>query len=160
MEASGSTPTPPPEGESTPADAPAPTTATEPAAPPPPPPPATDRVEDKPGVVWRVLGFVLFIVLAFACAVLAVVMVDLAAGPLCKDVAFTPLGPVEDCYDVSSAGRIASEIFGWPATILAGFGALLALAFTFTGRRGQLLLRVTGATVVLGAITLLVDQIG
>jgi hypothetical protein len=168
MEASGSTPTPPPEGESTPADAPAAATPTEPAAPAattpteptaPPPPPTGPPADAKAGGGWRALGLILALALVFAVAVMVSVMVDLANGPLCKDVQFTLLGPVEDCWDVSSAGRIAAEVLGWPSIILGSIGTILALAFTFTGRRGQLLLRVTFAAVILGAASIFVDKI-
>ena len=157
MEASGSTPTPPPEGESTPADAPAATTPTAAATPPPPPTGTPDDGKARRRLARSRLhprfGS------GFAGAVIAAVMVDLANGPLCKDVVFTPAGPTEDCWDVSSAGRVVSELFGWPAVALAAVGLVLGLMFAFTGRRGPLLLRVTVAAIVFGAISIFIDQI-
>jgi hypothetical protein len=37
--------------------------------------------------------------------------------------------------------------------------ALIALMFTFTGRRGGLLLRITGLAVVLGALSILIGSL-
>jgi hypothetical protein len=164
MEASGSTPTPPPEGESTPADAPAATTPTEPAAPPPPPPPPSPTAAPEDGKAsggWRALGLVLALVLAFACAVMVIAMADIGDTPTCKDVLSGKVAPPLDneCFDGSSAQKTASLVLGWPSGVLAGVAALLALMFTFTGRRGGLLLRLTAAAVVLGALSILIGSI-
>jgi hypothetical protein len=120
-------------------------------APPPTPP-------QKAGAGLRVLGIVGFLVLAFATAVIVAVMVDLGDGPLCADVGGAA-HPLEDCWDVSSGGRVVSLILGWPGAVLAGLAALSALVFTFTGRNGRRVWMLTGAAVVLCGLSIAVAQI-
>jgi hypothetical protein len=147
MEASGSTPNPPPASETAPA---------------PPPPPTTDRVDDgKASGGWRFLGVILALALAFACAVMVIAMADIGSTPTCKDVlsGAAALPSDNECFDGSSAQKTASLILGWPSGILAGVAALLALVFVFTGRRGGLLLRLTAAAVVLGALSIGIGSI-
>ena len=43
-------------------------------------------------------------------------------------------------------------MLGWPSGVLAGIAALLAIYFAATGLRGRLLLTLTGAAIVLGAL--------
>ena len=56
----------------------------------------------------------------------------------------------EDRDASSSAGRAACS---------PGSAALLALYFAATGRRGRLLLQLTGAAIVLGALSILIGSI-
>lgn len=155
MEASG-TPTPP---------ADRPQTA---AAPPPPPPPPPEPADDKAGGGWRALGVVLALALAFACAVLVIAMADIGDTRTCDVVNQeirdsltngTPPPSDTDCFDGSSAQKTASLVLGWPSGVLAGIAALVALMFVFTGRRGALLLRLTGAAIVLGALSIGIGSI-
>ena len=163
MEASGSTPNPPPEGEA-PATPPADTTtpATPAAQPPPPTTPASAPLDDgKAGGGWRALGFVLALVLAFACAVMVIAMADIGSTPTCDDVrsGAAALPSDNECFDGSSGQKVVSLVLGWPSGVLAGMAALIALMFTFTGRRGGLLLRITGLAVVLGALSILIGSL-
>ena len=146
MEASG-TPTPP-TGEPQPPPPPAPAPA-----------PAGDT-EPKAGGGWRALAVVLALTLAFACAVLVLAMSDIGSTPTCKDVltGAAPLPSDGKCYDGSSAQKAISLVLGWPSGILAGLATLVALFFAFTGRRGRLLLQLTGAAVVLGGLSILVGS--
>lgn len=148
MEASGSTPNPPPASETAPA--------------PSPPPPSTAPVDDdKASGGWRFLGVILALALAFACAVMVIAMADIGSTPTCEDVlsGAAALPSDNECFDGSSAQKVISLVLGWPSGILAGAAALLALAFVFTGRRGALLLRLTGAAVVLGALSIGIGSI-
>jgi len=43
--------------------------------------------------------------------------------------------------------------------VLAGIAALVAVFFAATGRRGRLLLTLTGAAIVLGALSILVGSV-
>lgn len=104
----------------------------------------------------RALAVVLAIVLGFAAVIVIAVMVDLAGGPICDDVAFTPLGPVEDCFDVSSTGRILALITGFAGGVLGVLATLTWVAVAFTGRRVKLAVQLSIAAVVLVAISLLV----
>lgn len=148
MEASG-TPTPP---------ADRPQTA---AAPPPPPPPPAEPADDKAGGGWRALGVVLALALAFACAVLVIAMADIGGTPTCDDVrsGAAALPSDNECFDGSSGQKTVSVVLGWPSGVLAGIAALVALMFVFTGRRGALLLRLTGAAIVLGALSIGIGSI-
>ena len=143
MEASGS-PTPPAEGATTP--------------PPPPPPPTT---EERGGAGWRVLAVILALALAFACAVMVVAMVDIGDTPTCDDVLSGEVAVPSDgeCFDGSSTQKTISLILGWPSAVLAGIAALVALFFTFTGRQGRLVLQLTGAAIVLGALSILIGSV-
>jgi hypothetical protein len=168
MEASGSTPTPPPEGDpqaTPPAETTIPETTTPATAPAPaatPPPPPTGAPDDgKAGGGWRALGFILALVLAFACAVMVIAMADIGSTPTCSDVrsGAAALPSDNECFDGSSAQKVVSLVLGWPSGVLAGIAAIVALMFTFTGRRGPLLLRLTGAAVVLGALSIGIGSI-
>jgi hypothetical protein len=150
MEASG-TPTPPPrdpEGSQ--------------AAPPPPPPPSPPPTDDdRAGGGWRALGFVLALALLFACAVMAIAMADIGDTPTCEAALEDPslLGADRECFEESEGRKTATLVLGWPSAALAGIAALVAFYFVFTGRRGRLLLTLTGAAVVLGALSILVGSI-
>jgi len=50
-------------------------------------------------------------------------------------------------------------VFGWPSGVLAGIAALIAIFFAVTGRRGRLLVTLTAAAIVLGAISILIGSI-
>ena len=160
MESSG-TPTPPP-GSPEPAATPPPGSP-EPAAtpPPPPPPPPGEPSPERPGAGWRVLAVILFLALAFACAVMVIAMADIGDTPTCADVrsGAAPLPSDLECFDGSSTQKTISLILGWPSGILAGIAALAALFFTITGRYGRLVLQRTAAAVVLGAASLIIGSV-
>ena len=149
MEASG-TPTPPPEPP--PRETP----------PPPPPPGAGPADEGKAGGGWRALAVVLALALTFACAVMVIAMADIGDTPRCDDpegIAQAIAEGETECFDGSSAQKTITLILGWPSGILAGIAALVALFFAFTGRQGPLLLRLTGAAIVLGVLSILIGSI-
>ena len=101
----------------------------------------------------------LALALAFACAVMVIAMVDIGETATCDD----PQGIIEsgknECFDGSSGQKTASLILGWPSGVLAGIAALVALYFAATGRRGRLLLQLTGAAIVLGALSIVIGSI-
>jgi hypothetical protein len=147
MEASG---TPPPE----------------PTQPPPPPPPPSGPADTEQATGgWRLLGVVLALALAFACAVMVIAMVDIGDTPRCDDEAALADEREEtgdlviECFEGSQAQKVISLVLGWPSGILAGIAALVALFFAATGRQGQLLLRLTGTAIVLGGLSILIGSI-
>jgi hypothetical protein len=148
MEASGTPGTPPPR-------------STETGAAPPPPPPAAPPGEPKATAGWRALAIVLFLALAFACAVMVIAMSDIGDTPTCDDVLSgeATLPSDNECFDGSSGQKTASLVLGWPSGVLAGLAALVAIYFAVTGLRGRLLLTLTGAAIVLGALSILVGSI-
>ena len=134
-----------------------------PPPPPPPPPPESAAAggEEKASGGWRVLAVVLFLALAFACAVMVIAMSDIGSTPTCRDVLSgkASLPSDNECFDGSSAQKTASLVLGWPSGVLAGIAALIAIFFAATGRRGRLLVTVTGAAIVLGALSILIGSI-
>lgn len=107
------------------------------------------------------LAIVLFLALAFACAVMVIAMSDIGSTPTCRDVLSgkASLPSDNECFDGSSAQKTASLVLGWPSGVLAGIAALIAIFFAATGRRGRLLVTVTGAAIVLGAASILIGSI-
>ncbi len=129
-----------------------------PAAEPPPPPGAED---ERAGGGWRVLGVVLALALAFACAVMVIAMSDIGSTPTCDQVLSgdEPVPSDGECFDGSSGQKTASVVLGWPSGVIAGIAALVALYFAATGRSGRLLMQLTGVAIVLGAASILVGSL-
>jgi hypothetical protein len=137
----------------------------EPTQPPPPPPPEAPSEAEMESTGWRLLGVLLALALAFACAVMVVTQVDIGDTPRCDDPAALEEERAEtddlviECFDGSQTQKVISLVLGWPSAILAGIAALLALFFAATGRQGQLLLRLTGTAIVLGGLSILIGSI-
>jgi hypothetical protein len=128
---------------------------------PPPPPPTTPAGEPKASGGWRALAIILFLALAFACAVMVIAMSDIGDTPTCDDVLSgkAQLPSDNECFDGSSAQKTAALVLGWPSGVLAGIAALFAIYFAATGLRGRMLLTLTGAAIVLGALSILIGSI-
>lgn len=127
----------------------------EPAQPPPPAATATDS--EKPSGGWRALAVLLGLALLFAGGVMVAVMVDLNDTPLKAECTADPL--CTEYYDGSDTAKTITMILGFASGAFAAIGALLAFYFAATGRRGRLLLQLTGAAIVLGALSILVGSI-
>jgi hypothetical protein len=136
-----------------------------PPEPTPPPPPEAPSDDDTTTTGWRLLGVLLALALAFACAVMVIAMLDIGDTPRCDDPAALEEERAEtddlviECFDGSQAQKVISLVLGWPSAILAGIAALVALFFAATGRQGQLLLRLTGTAIVLGGLSILIGSI-
>ena len=137
--------------------------AAQPATPPPPPPPPAPTADDdgKAGGGWRALSVILFLALAFACAVMIIAMADIADTPIEEDcIADNAAGELcTEYFDGSSAQKVATLVLGFPSGVLAGIAALVALYFAATGRRGRLLLQLTGAAIALGVVSILIGSV-
>jgi hypothetical protein len=137
----------------------------EPTQPPPPPQPAAPADAEQATGGWRLLGVVLALALAFACAVMVIAMLDIGDTPRCDDPAALEEERAEsgdlviECFEGSQAQKVISLVLGWPSAALAGIAALVALFFAATGRQGQLLLRLTGTAIVLGGLSILIGSI-
>lgn len=133
-----------------------------PAAPP-PPPPTSSAVGQGSGASggWRILAVVLALALAFASAVLVVAMSEIGDTPPCEDVRSgeEPLPADGECFDGSEGKKTVALVLGWPSAVLAGVAALLAIFFAATGRRGRLLMMLTGAAIALGGLSIAVGSI-
>jgi hypothetical protein len=128
---------------------------TPPAEPAQPPPPATTATEtEKPSGGWRALAVLLGLALLFAGAVMIAVMVDLGDTPLKDECAVDPT--CSEYFDGSDTAKTITLVLGYASGAAAGIAALLAFYFAATGRRGRLLLQLTGAAIILGALALIV----
>jgi len=108
----------------------------------------------------RALGVVGFIVLAFACAVLIVAIVDIGKTPTCADVNAHKAQPYQgQCFDGGSTKKVITEGLVWPGGVIAGLAALMSLMFTITGRNGRRLLAVIALAVVLSGLGLLIGSL-
>jgi hypothetical protein len=140
-----------------------------PEPPQPPPPSGAPSEAEMENTGWRLLGVLLALALAFACAVMVVTQVDIGDTPRCDDFAAVEEernrelaeggDGVVECFDGSQAQKVISLVLGWPSAILAGIAALVALFFAATGRQGPLLLRLTGTAIVLGGLSILIGSI-
>jgi hypothetical protein len=129
--------------------------ATPPAEPAQPPPPATTATEtEKPSGGWRALAVLLGLALLFAGAVMIAVMVDLGDTPLKDACAKDP--SCSEYFDGSDSTKTITLVLGYASGAAAVIAALLAFYFAATGRRGRLLLQLTGAAIVLGALALII----
>jgi hypothetical protein len=104
-------------------------------------------------MVWRILAVLLALVLAFMCAVVISVNLDVSDKGVCGDAT---LG---DCYDFAKGAEPFVLGFGWAAAVVAGLTALWALVFTVRGRGGRQVLMGTGLAIVLYAISVLIAQV-
>lgn len=127
----------------------------EPAQPPPPPPPRDTRDDTKASGGWRAVG-VLLVLLALVAAVFAGALATVAMdSPQCDDAEGVRAAILEDGFDAtcyeSSALKVGTIVLAWAGTALLAAAALVGLAFVFTGRRRDLMVRLLVAGVVLGA---------
>ena len=137
-----------------------PTPGETPAAPPPPPvTPSGD--EEKASGGWRALGVLLALALAFAGAVMIIAMAEISDTPTCDDVisGAAALPADGECFDGSSGQKAVSLVLGFPSGALAGIGAVAAFFFAVTGGGGRLLMRLTGAAIVLGGLSILIGAV-
>jgi hypothetical protein len=129
------------------------------AAPPPPPAPArTESDDDKASGLWRALGVVLGLALLFAGAVMIAVAVDLGDTPIGIAACQAEPGCTE-YFDGTSTERTIQVVLAAISGALAGIAALVAFVFAATGRRGGLLLRLTGAAIAVGVLAIIFGQI-
>ena len=135
-----------------------------------PPPEAAARADEPPaerraGALARIGAVLLALVLAFGCAVMVLVMLDIGDSPRCDDQQALleeqqSTGAVQiECFDGGEVEKIGSLVLGWPGAVLAGLAALLALAFAARGRGGRTLVTVTSVAIVLSGLSILVGSI-
>ena len=143
-----------------PSDAPSPTP---PPPPPPPPPPAGDTEKASGGM--RALAVLIALVLAFGAAVMILVAIDIGDTATCEDffddVASGQVVPDldDECFDGSSAQKAISVVLAWASGIVGALAVLVALAFAITGTRGGLLVRLAGAAILIGALSIAIGSV-
>jgi len=116
---------------------------------------------EQGGNTWRALAVVLFILLVVGCFIMIAAATDIAGTTLCRDVTaqFVNQHPNGSCFDGSQVQKVLSVGFGYASGAVGAIAALLAIAFTITGRRGRLLAVLTVAALVLAGISILVGSI-
>jgi hypothetical protein len=117
--------------------------------------------EPKSNGALRALAVVLALVLILGAAIMIIAMADISGTPTCEDIeAGRAAVPADgECYDGSSAQKTIAVILGFAGGGIGAIGALAAFAFTFTGRRGRLVLVLTGLAVVLSGISIGIGSI-
>jgi hypothetical protein len=110
---------------------------------------------------WRALAVILFILLLVGCFIMIAAATDIAGTTLCSDVTaqFVAQHPNGSCFDGSQLQKVLSVGFGYASGGVGAIAALLALAFTITGRRGRLVAILTVGAVVLAGISILVGSV-
>jgi hypothetical protein len=98
-------------------------------------------------------------VLAFGCAVMFVAMSDIGGTPTCQEALGNAAIRSGECFNGSSLQKSITLGLGWPSAALAGVGALAALAFVITGRRGRLALQFAAVAIVLGGLSIRIGSV-
>jgi hypothetical protein len=117
--------------------------------------------EQKSNGALRALAVVLALVLILGAAIMIIAMADISGTPTCEHVEANPadLPADRECFDGSSVQKVIAVILGFAGGGIGAIVALTAFAFTFTGRRGRLVLVLTGLAVVLSGISIGVGSI-
>jgi len=81
--------------------------------------------------------------------------------PLCDDVRSgeAALGPTNECLDSSRAMYNVGRVAAGAAALVGGLAALLGFYVGATGRRGDLMVKLTIAALALGGLAVLLEQI-
>jgi hypothetical protein len=110
---------------------------------------------------WRALAVLGALVLAFACAVMIAVMVDIGSTPTCDDISSGQAAVPSDgeCFNGSSTQKTISLVLGWPSGVLAGIAAALLLSYAITGRRGRLAVQGIGLALIMGVLSIAVGSV-
>lgn len=113
------------------------------------------------GGVWRAFAVLVFLVLLLGAAIMIIAMTDIAGTPTCDAVTSgqATLPADGQCYDGSSVQKTLSLIVGYAGGAVGVLAALVAIAFTFTGRRGGLVVALTVAAIALSGVGILIGSL-
>lgn len=113
------------------------------------------------GNAWRALAVILFILLLVGCFIMIAASTDIAGTTLCRDVTrqFVQQHPNGSCFDGSQVQKVLSVGFGYASGAVGAIAALLAIAFTITGRRGRLVAALAVTALVLAGASILVGSV-
>ena len=108
------------------------------------------------GPMWRALAVLLFVALAFGSLTMFLVMSDVGDTKLCSDVSTNDViaDPAGECFSGSGTQKTITLILGYPSAVVAAIAGLLALAHAITGRARRAMLLLTGAAILLGALSI------
>jgi hypothetical protein len=111
---------------------------------------------ERGGGASRALAVILFLVLLLGSAIMIIAATDIAGTSLCRDVTVQDAiqDPNGECFDGSSLQKVLSVAIGYLSGGVGAIAALLAIAYTFTGRRGRLVAIAAVAAVVLAGISI------
>jgi heme A synthase len=140
-----------------------------PQQPPPPPPPSQPAPPPGPPKAsggLRAFAVLLALVLAFGAAVMIAAMVDINNTPRCNDPAAIaayhrshPLDRSIDCFDGGQTKKVIVMVLGFGGGGVGAIAAVLALAFTVTGRNGRRLLWATALAIILSGLAILIGSV-
>jgi hypothetical protein len=113
------------------------------------------------GNAWRAFAVLVFLILLLGAAIMIIAMTDIAGTPTCDAVnsGQATLPADGQCYDGSSVQKTFSLIVGYAGGAAGVLAALVAIAFTFTGRRGRLVVALTIAAIALSGIGILIGSL-
>ncbi len=115
-------------------------------------------VSEGPGgsasVGWRVASGLLILLLAFVVLVFMVIVINPDDIPRCDDGRSSE----GECFDVTETQRTLQIVVSIVGSVVGALAALAALYFTVTGRRGRLVLQLTGATFAVGLLLVIVGR--
>jgi hypothetical protein len=132
-----------------PADEPVPAAA--PASPQAPP-------ADNASGGMRVVALIAAIALFFGAAVMYVVVANPDDTPRCEELA--EQGALfGECYDVGETAQTLGKVFAAPAGVFALAAAVVGLFVAATGRRGDLMLRLSGIAIALAVVSVVVNRL-
>ena len=116
---------------------------------------------EKGGGALRTLAVLLFLLLVIGAAIMIVAATVIAGTTLCSDVTRADVfrDPNGDCFDGSSMQKVLSVAIGYAGGGVGVIAALMAFAYTLTGRRGRLVLVLTGLAIVLSGASILVGSV-
>jgi len=97
---------------------------------------------------------VLILLLAFVVLVFMVIVINPDDIPRCDD----GLSSEGECFDVTETQRTLQIVVSIVGSVVGALAALAALYFTVTGRRGRLVLQLTGATFAVGLLLVIVGR--
>lgn len=105
------------------------------------------------GNAWRAFAVLVFLILLVGAAIMIIAMVDLSGTSLCRDATSG------ECLDESPVQKTLSLIVGFAAGGVGVLAAVFAIAFTFTGRRGGLVVALAVAAIALSGVGILIGHL-
>lgn len=111
--------------------------------------------QEKASAGMRLVALVGAVVLLFGAAVMILLVINPDDIPLCADVQGTAF---TECFDITSAQYNISRVLAAPAGLIGAAAGMLGFYVAATGRRGDLMLRLSGIAIVLAGLAVLVNR--
>jgi hypothetical protein len=109
----------------------------------------------------RALAVLVALALLFGVLVMYFIVTNPDNLPLCDEVASgeAKLGSTLECLEGSETQYTATRIAAGAAGIVGALAALLGFYVAATGRRGALMVKLTGAAILLGGLAFLIGEL-